>query len=412
MSGDFPILSLRERDRRWSAIRAAMKQKDYDCLLVFGLKGREHYEGYVANEYIEGLAVFPRDSDPVIVTWHAKMLIRRLGSKTDRDRFWIRDWRTGPYGSVIATLLKERGLARGRIGVIGLEVGEAGSPEGIVPHTTFRRILEAVPNARFFEATWWLREIMLVKSPEELAVLRYCGQLGERACQAMVDTVRVGASEFTIYQVIQDAIHSGGGVPHDPFLIMTWGKDDIGWAEPAWGYYGGPPRRVEPGDLIMAELFPSYGGLETQQQMSVVVAPVEPVIAELGEVAARCYSAGIGKLRAGNKFSDVWEAMLEPLKEIDGWTLTPMIHSVAPLGWVGGMGHNMAALPPELQPFRSGIAFDHGGNDLVLREGMSFAFEPNACKGRRRVNVGGSVVVTSGEPEQLNKLPNWLYVVW
>jgi len=44
--------------------------------------------------------------------------------------------------------------------------------------------------------------------------------------------------------------------------------------------------------------------------------------------------------------------------------------------------------------------------DLVLREGMSFAFEPNACKGQRRVNVGGSVVVTKDRPGELNKLAN------
>jgi hypothetical protein len=42
---------------------------------------------------------------------------------------------------------------------------------------------------------------------------------------------------------------------------------------------------------------------------------------------------------------------------------------------------------------------------------MSFAFEPNACKGQRCVNVGGTVVVTNGEPEQLNAAPNRLHVV-
>jgi Xaa-Pro aminopeptidase len=54
---------------------------------------------------------------------------------------------------------------------------------------------------------------------------------------------------------------------------------------------------------------------------------------------------------------------------------------------------------------------EFGTRDLVLREGMSFAFEPNACKGHRRVNVGGTVVVTSGKPEQLNAAPNRLHVV-
>jgi hypothetical protein len=41
---------------------------------------------------------------------------------------------------------------------------------------------------------------------------------------------------------------------------------------------------------------------------------------------------------------------------------------------------------------------------------MSLAFEPNAC-GQRRVNVGGSVLVTQGEPEQLNKFANCMRVV-
>ena len=68
MSGSFPVLSLAECDRRWAALRAGMTTNAFDCLVIFGLKGREHYEGYVANENIEGFAIFPRDSDPVLVS--------------------------------------------------------------------------------------------------------------------------------------------------------------------------------------------------------------------------------------------------------------------------------------------------------------------------------------------------------
>jgi Xaa-Pro aminopeptidase len=410
VGGDFPVLSLAERDRRWAALRVGMTDNGFDCLIIFGLKGREHYEGYVANENIEGFAIFPRDSDPILVSWHPKMVIRRMGSKLDPSRFWIDDTRIGNYGSILVEVLKQRGLDRASVGIIGLEMGEAGSPEGIVPFTTWRRALDGLPAVRFSDATWWFREVMLVKSEEELSVLRHCAMLGERACRAMIDAVKPGATEFAVYRAIQEEIHAGGAVMHDPFLIMTWGADDIGWAEPAWAYYGGPPRAVEPGDLIMAELFPAYGGLETQQQMSVAVEPVSPIVAELGEVAARCYDAGIAALRAGQKFSDVSEAILQPLRDIDGWSLTPMIHSVAPLGWVGGMGFNLDRMPDQLRNLRQTMP-DFATRDLTLREKMSFAFEPNACKGQRRVNVGGTVVVTRGEPEQLNTLPNRLRLV-
>jgi hypothetical protein len=56
-------------------------------------------------------------------------------------------------------------------------------------------------------------------------------------------------------------------------------------------------------------------------------------------------------------------------------------------------------------------AVDYQNFELVLEEGMSFAFEPNACKGQKRVNVGGSLVVGGGAPEELNSLPNRLHIV-
>jgi len=129
MTREYPILSHAERDRRWSAIRSMLKSHSLDALILFGLKGRERFEGYVANEQIEGCAIVPRESEPVLLTWHPKMVIRRLGSRTDASRFWIQDVRIGKYGANIVKVLKERGLEKGGIGVTGLEVPEPGCPD-------------------------------------------------------------------------------------------------------------------------------------------------------------------------------------------------------------------------------------------------------------------------------------------
>ena len=227
----------------------------------------------------------------------------------------------------------------------------------------------------------------------------------------MLAEVTPGASEHAICAAILDAIHRSGAVLNDPFLIMTWGVDDVGWSEPAWTYSGGPPRIVEPGDLFMAELFPAYGGLETQQQMSIAVAPVEPDIEELGKVANQAYTAGLGAARPGNTFDDVVNAMVEPVNDYGGWTLTPMIHCVAPLGWTGGMAVNRERMPNQLTTTPTKTPVDYQNVVLTLRKGMSFAFEPNCCKGQRRVNVGGSIVIADGEPEQLNSICNVMHIV-
>ena len=392
-------------------LRDFMKRAGQECLLVFGVKGREHYEGYVANETIEGMVILPRESDPVLVSWHPKMILRRLGEKNDQSRFWVKDSRSARYSVAIPAVLRERGLEAKRIGVVGLECAEAGSPEGLVSYLTWQRILAACPQAVFADFSWDFRRMMLEKSAEEIELIRYCGKVGERAAQAMIDACKVGASEHDIYAAVQDATHRTGAVSHDPFLIMSWGKDALGWGEPPWAYSGGPPRRLEPGDVVCAELFPTYGGIETQQQVAVAIAPVEPEFLLLDEVVRASYAAGVDALRPGRTFAAVEAAMLEPVLKADCWTLTPLLHSVAPLAWVGGMAKNLDRVPPAVQPFRHEMDVKMGDVPLVLVDGMSFALEPNACRGQRRVNIGGSVLVRPGGGEELNSVCNRLHVV-
>jgi Xaa-Pro aminopeptidase len=408
---NFPTLSLKERDRRWAMLRAYMKRTEQDCMLVFGLKGREHYEGYVCNENIEGLVILPRESEPMLISWHPKLIMRRLGSKNDQSRFWVKDSRSGLYSTLVAEVLRERGLDASRIGVVGLESGEPGSPEGLISYQAWTRILAACPKARFQDITWDYREMMLEKSPEEVEIIRHCGRIGERAAQALIDTCKPGATELEIYCAVQHEIHAAAAVSHDPYLIMSWGRDDLGWSEPAWTYSGGAPRRVEPGDLICAELFPVYAGLETQQQVAVAIAPVEPEIEALGRVVEQSYAAGVAALSAGSMFSDVERAMLAPVLAENCWTFTPLLHSVTPLGWIGGMAKNLDEVPPSVVPFRHEMDIKMGERPLRLKEGMSFAFEPNACRGQRRVNIGGSVLVGAKGAVELNTVVNRLHIV-
>jgi len=408
---EFPTLSLKERDRRWTMLREDMKQFDLECLLVFGVKGREHYEGYIANETIEGMVILPLDSAPVLVSWHPKMVMRRIGEKNDQSRFWVKETRSGRYGEAIPGVLRERGLDTKRIGVVGLECGEAGSPEGLVSYLTWTRILEACPRAEFSDVSWRFRQMMLKKSEEEIEVLRYCGRVGERAAQAMIDACRVGATEHELYTAVQHEIHRSGAVSHDPFLIMSWGRDAVGWAEPPWTYFGGAPRKLEPGDVVCAEIFPTYAGIETQQQIAVALAPVEPEMILLDEVVRASYAAGTRALRTGNTFAAVEAAMLAPVLAANCWTITPLLHSVSPLAWVGGMAKNLDEVPPAVVPFRHEMDVKMGEVPLVLEEGMSFAFEPNACRGQRRVNIGGSAIVREGGAEELNSIVNRMHII-
>jgi len=48
MNESTPVLSLRTRELRWQRVRDLMRAHDLGCLLVGGLRGREHFETYLA----------------------------------------------------------------------------------------------------------------------------------------------------------------------------------------------------------------------------------------------------------------------------------------------------------------------------------------------------------------------------
>lgn len=405
-----PTLPLRERDRRWAALRDLLRKLDLDAVLVFGLKSRDRYDAWLANELSEGVVLFPLEGDPTLVTWVPKIVTRRFAPGVDPGTFWISDVRIGLYSDEVVAWLEAHHLETGRVGVVGLAAVEPALFEGYVPWTTWQKILGSVPNATFTDISRQFGRLMLRKSDDELVLLRKAASIGELAAKRARDLVHPGTSEREIYSAILDVIHSNGARTVEPHLIMTFGADDLGWDQPVWLYSGGPERRVAAGDLVNLEIFVAYGGLEAQLQLSLAVPPVAPLTMRVADVARRCYDAGIAALRPGVTFEAVCEAFLQPLVEAKCWNLTPMVHSLGPISWIGHihvgierfteLSHYPGAqrvIPPTRAP-------------LVLEPGMVFAFEPNAADGRRRVNIGGTVVVGVDAPVELNEICNTLQV--
>jgi Xaa-Pro aminopeptidase len=301
MNESSPTLSLKERDRRWSLTRELLKAHNVECLILPGLHGREAFEGYLSNEYVEGLVIFPLEEKPVLLTFTNTRLFRQIYSATTQGVIpWIDDTRLGTTGAAIVSLLKEKGFEKSRIGIVGLKTSGPGESEGFVPYTTWAHVLKEIPNATFVEMSEAFTGMMLHKSAEELVLVRHSASLGEAACKKMLEMVRPGLDERELYAAMMEVTFRGGSFPPSPFLIVHSGPENLGWGPPLWSYQGAPARKVEKGDLVQAEIFTRYGGFECQAQMSVHLKPVNPIAADLANVAREAYDAGLAALRPGN----------------------------------------------------------------------------------------------------------------
>jgi Xaa-Pro dipeptidase len=404
MTEAYPMLSLNERERRWKRTRDLMKEKGLECLVVFG-KGREKFDYYITNEPLEGIIIFPLAGEPIYSLWTPNRATLHLETVLKDEKWWVNDVRVGSSGASVVEALQEKGMDRAKIGTVGMSF----RGDGIIPYKTWTYILEKLPNATFVDVTQSYCEMIMVKSDEELKLLRRSADIGEMACEVMMKVVKVGVPETEIYSAVMSTIYSHGAITSAAFFILKTGPDNVSWTSPIWVHRGGPPRVLQKGDIVNCELFPIYGGFETQQQMAIALKPIDPVNQKCADIARRSYEAGVRALRPGRSFKEVCEEMDRPLREAGAFNLSPLIHSLMPLAYVSPMRLDPEQLP-EIAGIK-GITQVKQLGDLVVQEGMVFELEPNASLGKNRVNIGGAVLVTKNGSEELNKLATAMQVI-
>ena len=400
-----PQLTLGERDRRYAGLRASMDAQGFDAIVVGSFQGRERLESYLIDDFLDSVVVLPARSAPVLLAFGGSRISRIFESVRRGFDAWVPDVRLGAGGARVADVLKERGLARGRIGLVGFGPTAPGEAEGLLPLGFHTNLLKSLPDATIGDFTLAFTDFMLVKGAEEIPLLRFAAKVSEEACRTMMEVSRPGVSEAEVYADTVREIHRRGCDLRYPFFSLQSGRDNIGWGVPRWSVRAEPPRILEAGDLVQAEIHTVYGGQEGQVNMSVALDPVDDVVRRLEDVARASYEAGLAALRPGVTFASVVQAMERPIAKAGCWSKTPLLHTLT-FGSTGFTPVNREQLAGTREAaIEGGATPGIRRGELVLTEGMGLELEPNACLGMVRVNIGAGVLVTANGAEELNDLP-------
>ena len=397
----------KERDSCWERVRHFMDDRGLDGLLVFGSDklGLDHY---LTNDRPGQHLIFPRHGKMVSMAFSAQVPADNLTSVERGEDTWLDDMRIGLGGQTVVKTLREKGLEKKLIGVVGIGgLGTGFMGEGWVLYQTWATIKEALPATTFQNVTLDFVLLMLERSPRDIACLRRAASAGEEACKAMIAATRPGAMERDVYNAAICTIHQAGA--QTTGLILTSGPDNTAWGPPTWVYREEKPRVLQEGDIVMVELFPRVAGMEAQQQLSIAIGRVHPNHERCAKAARKSYEAGLAAIRPGVKFSEVSDIMEQPVRELGGWHITPHIHTMNPHSHTDSVGVDLEKQVPELaRRFPHIRGRERGGGDFALKPGMTLSVQPNAQLGRHRINIGGTVVVTETGAEELNSIPNFL----
>ncbi|GAA3864129.1 aminopeptidase P family protein [Streptomyces sedi] len=401
-----PVFSMNERDRRWNLARDFMAREGLDALLVFG----EHedagpapvaYDTWFTNGRAGTTVVLPGTGEPVCLLPGPMCVMDHLESRRRGDTPWIPPHQlrgTRRSDTLIATL-GELGLARAVIGVIGLGSHLPWHPEGIIPYGLWNNVLSHFPDAVFAPVDLPFGQLVMRLGEEEIAVLRHSARIGDEMVQAMVATAAPGVPESRVYAAGMAAGYDRGSLP--PAMHLWSGPDAVAAGPPAWGQRAQPPRVLEEGDVVYAEVFSSFGGRHAQNQVTIAVGDVHEDFHRAADVCRASYDAGLGALRPGHTFGELVDAMHAPLDAADGWPFLIAVHSLNP-GLSVGRGRGLFSRLPGTEGYPRVPDHPTFLPHLELAPGMSFAFEPNYAFGRRLAHLGGTVVVGEDAPIELN----------
>ncbi|MBI2830517.1 MAG: aminopeptidase P family protein [Chloroflexi bacterium] len=400
--------SKKERDRRWQNARKFMRDRQLDAMLVLGSATGEAVDAYLSGWEAGNTVVFSLKGEPILLSPGLQQILSIRPDLPEEEQPWITDIRAGARGAMIVAALKDRGLEKGHIGVIG--VGPfAGSWEGWATYGTWDRVVKRLPDCNFENIGQEYGEFILVKSDEELAHVRRAAQVLEQCSAAMLKAVRPGVTDLDVWAAVMKTQVENGFV--NPPAQFGSGPNTVG-SVPHWFRGIGAPRVLKAGDVITTELAANNGRLVQSQALpTVAIPPISSTIAECARLARQSYEAGLKLLKPGKTFAEVVDAMEGAMDFPGVWHEIPLIHSMNPMMCIGPTGVNMVERMPGAENY-PGLGTSHiRGGEIVLEPGMVFQFEPNACIGRDRVNIGGTLIVTENEPEELHKLSTKMMVV-
>lgn len=174
-------MSFHEGMRRGDAIKAFLAAHGYSAYIVFTPQNFFYVTNFLLDvEPWERpvAAIFPRDGDPVLIlnelsTNHFKMAVARGSCWATEARIYLehlsevnRTYLRPEWDRLFTDTLADRGLRHGRIAADSLEF--------ISPS-----VRAAAAGVVFESRADLIRDLRLVKSQEELAIIRVCGELSD-----------------------------------------------------------------------------------------------------------------------------------------------------------------------------------------------------------------------------------------
>lgn len=227
--------------------------------------------------------------------------------------------------------------------------------------------------------------MIVLKSPEEIAVMRRAGRIVAECHARLREWVKPGVTTGQLNDKVDELIRRLGGLPSFkgyrgyPASICTSVNDEVVHGIPG-------PRRLAEGDIVGIDIGACVDGFHGDAAYTYPVGQVDPEVERLLQVTEEALYRGIEAARVGGRLSDISHA-IQTHVEAAGFSV---VRDLVGHG-IGRQMHEDPQVPNYGPP----------GRGVRLRPGMTLAIEPMVNAGTHYVKVledQWTVVTVDGKP--------------
>lgn len=296
-----------------------------------------------------------------------------------RERSWIKDIRAADrFVETIKELAAEKGLA-GNLGIAGW---------AFMPAAIYKA-LEQTFGGRLQVADSILSSLARFPGREALPALERAAKIADIGFSAILAKAKVGMPEHELAAEVEYAMRSQGA--EDNFGMVTASDH---------GHCAHPPsdRRMQPGDIVIAEITPAIEGHFVQLCRTAVMGPAAPLVREKFAILEEALAKSLDRVRPGAKVGELSRVMNEVFS---------------------AYGYEKYCRPPYMRVRGHGLGFWStpfpeivDENEAVIEPGMSFVVHPNQYLPETGyLMLGDTVWVEENGHRRLTQTPMKLFTV-
>ena len=278
-----------EYARRLKTLRKIMEQRDIPVVVMTSMHNVAYYSGFLYCAFGRPYAcVVTQDA---CTTVSANIDGSQPWRRSFCDNVIYTDWKRDNFGRAIAELTKNAG----RIGVEGDHLTLAARDN----------LTDILGNPELVDIAPDTMQARMVKSPEEIALIKEGARIADVGGAAIRDAIRAGTREIDVAMAGRDTMELEIARSHpDSELRDTWvwfqsGLNTDGAHNPV------TTRALKPGDILSMNAFPMISGYYTALERTLFLGEPDAASLKMWEANVAAHELGLSLIKPGATCSGI-----------------------------------------------------------------------------------------------------------